>query len=319
MTMSVGDPLRKVRSGEKLVITADAWNAMIDVVNSFRLQQTSPIDRTRGYRETIVRAKNGTGGALDIFSVVALNWIGYASTGDAESATIWQAEKPGWSASDPLQNFIGILLDPLPDDGRFVRVGVAGAFPVKIDSDGYAPNLFDGYCDAETDNTGNLKQMRGGRFQIVGHNFIVADSTPFAIVELGQRPPHQLSAAMLSRDGAHDLLSTPDFIMGETTAILSATPFTATFDGAPYKSGLSLIALGGDDKTARLCTIGGGGTAGAFLLSLNNPLGGSDDTNPYLKWIPAPTGYSGNVIVRDAAGTGTTTLTFSDGLLTAVT
>src|SRR5208282_3366571 len=132
MNEPVGNPWKKVISGEPLTISAVAWNAMLDVAkqDQSRSQSNRPLTQSRD--ADIVKVLNDTGIDLAQYSVVGLAGpifdpgFSLASLAAFLRDVVFVANLPAMPGQ------FGIMLDPVPIGG-VGRAYVDGVCPVMID------------------------------------------------------------------------------------------------------------------------------------------------------------------------------------------
>lgn len=177
----MGVDLKKVKSGDRLRIPAQTFNAFVDAA---RAHGDSAHDVRRrgavGRRTGDILIQNKTGGDLDEFSVVGLGDPIFEPTDDETTATFkaqvgFEGETP--ATADHTGKF-AIILEPLAADA-IGPARVSGVCPVEID-------ITDtGHTCADIDNaeTGNLNSGVTGAAQILWAE--TGTGVKWAVVRLG--------------------------------------------------------------------------------------------------------------------------------------
>lgn len=128
-----GNPLKKVRSGDKLSISAEAFNAFIDAAIDYRnrrnVQGGESTPQTPS--STIVLVRNQTSGDLSRFSVLALDGP-IVTPSQNLSAFQNTIAFDGVLPSSGTNERIAILWQPAPI-GSIVRACVAGVTAARVD------------------------------------------------------------------------------------------------------------------------------------------------------------------------------------------
>ena len=126
--------MRKVRRGDPLVISAEAFNSFIDVAQAFRrgrLNARRPAFAPRGGQLSTVRVRNKTGTALTRYAVVGLDQPA-VSPGDNEEEFTNHIVLDGVVPSvDEHAGRFAVLLEPANPDA-VVRACVSGPCVVRL-------------------------------------------------------------------------------------------------------------------------------------------------------------------------------------------
>lgn len=125
------DPYRKVQSGEKLKIHAQAWNRMLDSIS------TKPGNSAGGLEYhsapyTWVYCKNATGSTVNRWGVMAITGVEITPTSTAGGATAEFERMPVLTGSTVTNTTTGwcVAVEPI-ENNKIGRVAIAGAVQVK--------------------------------------------------------------------------------------------------------------------------------------------------------------------------------------------
>ena len=124
-----GDPYRKVQSGQRLKIPAEAWNSCLDAAADLKSRQLArgAGTPTGGDRPGIC-VRNDTGADLAQFSVVRLDGVVITEAADHNQF----AMGPICKAVTPAAGcFVAVIQEPIRN-GAFGRALVDGLSPVKL-------------------------------------------------------------------------------------------------------------------------------------------------------------------------------------------
>ncbi|RMF94393.1 MAG: hypothetical protein D6741_12680, partial [Planctomycetota bacterium] len=190
-----GDPLKKVRPGQRLQIPAEAFNTFIDAALDYRKRrhQQARKKHTQQPSSTIVRVRNQTGSDLDRFAVVALDGPILTPT-DNLRAFQEQIAFDGTAPASDTQGRFAILWEPAPA-GRIVRACIAGVSIVKLnvgdENHTHAEVVAGqtGYLQSSTSGPAVILWKEAGtgtKWAIVRFGGGAGDTTPSVLPELGR-------------------------------------------------------------------------------------------------------------------------------------
>ena len=129
----MGDPLKKVQSGQPLAIPASTFNSMIDAARAHRSSaRQSGGKQTEPLRGQLVTVKNSSGADVGRFGVLGIDDVVFSSTDNlAEFQNNWALDCSEPATADHLGRFV-VLAEPLAS-GRIGKAYVSGVCAVKID------------------------------------------------------------------------------------------------------------------------------------------------------------------------------------------
>ena len=192
----MGDNLKKVQPGDRLVIPAATFNAFIDAAQDQRRRQrglsreSQPVFQQTG----IILVRNDTGNDLDRFSVVGIDGP-IIEPSDNEDEFKNRATAIGVTPSGGVHDGkFAVLLEPLKS-GAIGRGCVSGVCPalIQMDHDHHE------YADIEDGETGHLLSVPSGSAQILWKE-TSEESLKLAIVRLGN-PSTSLALVLVVKDG----------------------------------------------------------------------------------------------------------------------
>lgn len=198
----MGDPFKKVQSGDRLRIPATAYNRLMDVARDHQADKQN----TRQKQETslpqpgvILTVRNDSGSDCDRFEVLGLDSPVFEptdNTADFSRGVVMDAKTP----DDPTHrgSFV-VLLEPIAD-GAVGRAIVQGAAYVQVDITG---NDVDEWADIEDAETGNLKAGVTGSAKILWRASS-ATGVQWCVCLLGAKADNQVSAS--DTDGTRNTL-----------------------------------------------------------------------------------------------------------------
>lgn len=179
-----GDPFRRVAAGEKLQISAEAWNALLDVARADKGNQGEIAQRpfSEVGNTGIIRVVNNTGGARDRLEVVGLD---VPAILPADNATQF-LRYPLVSAVAVNSGHVGkfaILAEPLAV-GAIGKAYVSGVCPAYVDVGADDGDLE--YAQAYAGDHSSLRPAAAGCAQILWKE--AGTGKKFARVRLSNAP-----------------------------------------------------------------------------------------------------------------------------------
>ena len=159
-----GDPFKKVQPGQRLEISAAAYNAFIDAARAVRQHKVGGAEASPFLRQTgIVLVKNATGAAQDLFAVLGLDGPVISPTAN-ESEFVRQVALNGVVPADAThRGRFCVLAEPLAD-GAIGRAVVAGVTPVRLLVD---PETLYDYADVRDGSTQTLHNQPHGSARVL--------------------------------------------------------------------------------------------------------------------------------------------------------
>lgn len=179
-----GDPLRKVRSGDRLVIPARAYNGFIDAARDFQERQRNSLSNSTQSpsKNGIVFLKNSTGSDLNQFSVVGIDGPLFGPD-DNEDEFRHNVSLKGVTP-DIASHYVAYAVTQEPiATGKIGKAMVAGMTVVQLevkDDDHMYAVMVDG-------DTGKLQSSKTGTAQIQWKKGAKGE-TDWALVALGASP-----------------------------------------------------------------------------------------------------------------------------------
>jgi len=176
----MADALRKVKSGDPLVIPAATFNTFVDAARNYLQRRQSQGGRaTPSARDSgIVLAKNATGYDQDRFDVLGVDSPVITPTDNADEFKnrvtidgVTPTEASHWGA-------FAILLEPVAS-GEIGRACVSGICPVKV----YVTDTTHAFADVSDGQAGYLAGAETGAAQILWRE--TGTGEVWAIVRLG--------------------------------------------------------------------------------------------------------------------------------------
>lgn len=188
-----GDPLKKVQSGDRLNIPAEAYNAFIDAARATRGQQVLGADAQEFTRQTtLAKVRNLTGANRDRFSVVGLNQP-IVLPADNAAEFLRQTTFDGVTPASGYEDRFGVLLEPLATN-KIGLAAVAGVVPMRV----HFTATNHEYAAINSGDATKLKSAGSGWARILWHeDFPVGPDPPnvtlWALVLLGgERQPRMI-------------------------------------------------------------------------------------------------------------------------------
>ena len=158
-----GDTFKKVRPGERLVISAEAYNAFIDAAQAVRERKLFGTDSEQFFRQSgIVKIKNASGADQERFAVLGLGEPIITPTANLDEFKR-QVTFVGTVPSGDHRGRFAVLLEPLAVD----KIGwavVAGVVPVRLRVD--PEQLYD-YAEIVGDSTHALQNVPHGSARVL--------------------------------------------------------------------------------------------------------------------------------------------------------
>lgn len=262
-----GDAFKKTQAGQKLDISAKAYNAFVDaaLANQTRSNVGASAGAGRQHLGNVL-IQNKTGSDLAEFAVVGLGDPIFEPTDAAKTATF--KAQVGFEGDTPATashtGKFAILLEPIADDNIGIA-RVSGLCPVKID----ITDTDHAFADIDNSETGNLNSATSGAAQILWAES--GTGVKWAVVRLGA--PVQSSsmfAVLVWRDGG-----TTD---GSKTTQCNRTYKVRTRDATGPDTGGELLGTGMTPEKTRPYPYGplvvpsstGSGVAGFGYHDSNN-------------------------------------------------
>ncbi len=224
----MGNPLKKVRTGEKLVIPAATFNTMIDAARDFKRRQQNRASTGQAYfhQTGIVLVANNSGGDRNRFDVLGVT----EPIIRPEDNPIEFTRRPTFRGVRPTASHKGrfvVLLEPVKD-GHIAHAVIAGVTVARVRVD-FAD---DPCCDVTPDKHGFLQTCLDGSAQILWKQ---RDSgTCWAIVRLGN------ICAADSGDGSDSWSDSDSFSDSDVVGCRGKTETVRVLLATPYRSGDSL-------------------------------------------------------------------------------
>jgi hypothetical protein len=157
----MGDAFKKVQTGQRLTIPAEAYNAFIDTALAARGRQQFGADASPFFRQSgIAKVKNLTGAHRERFAIVGLgNPLILPSENEEEFK-----RQIAFDGLPPSQSGrLAILLEPIPA-GKIGLAVVAGVVPVRLLVN--PAQLYD-FADIMTGNTHALRNVPAGSARVL--------------------------------------------------------------------------------------------------------------------------------------------------------
>ena len=195
----MGDTMKKVKSGDPLVVPAQTFNSFVDAARDFqgRRQNQGSSQQQAFYPSGIVPVKNASGSDLGRFSVLGLDGPVYTPS-DNEDEFVNHVALSG-STPDEADHLGGfcVLMEPLAD-GAIGRACILGVCPVKVDVvDADHP-----YADIKDGDSGQLESGWSGAARILWKE--AGTGSKWAYVGLGAGSDRaQFQATVIAQPGSH--------------------------------------------------------------------------------------------------------------------
>jgi hypothetical protein len=278
----MGDTMRKVRSGDSLVIPASTFNTFIDAARDFRDRQNR-IKRT-GTRDTrhsgIILVKNASGSDCNRFHVLGIKEsviLPADNEDEFRNKVTLTGEAP--NEDDHLGKFV-ILLEPLKNDSIGMAMAL-GVCPVKITVE----NEDHTFADVNDSEASTLKSGSTGAAQILWKEDGTGEK--WAVVRLGTPailPPIYKATA----DQSGSTVQVKRIKADGTLAMGDAEELDVYSDAYPVRSNDILILTA--DADGKPVAMPVHGNDNAFEI----PSGSGDTANTTTWDITAqPSGYAG--------------------------
>jgi hypothetical protein len=236
-------PLKKVRSGQKLRIPAEAYNAFVDAATDLRRRQQAqqqedhPQQRDVG----IVLVKNSSGADRGQFAVLGITGPLFAATGAGSNLQEFKNRVVLDCATPSISSHTGkfvVLAEPILS-GKIGRAFVAGVFSAKVE----IIAADDGYADVK-DSASELKTAATGAARILWKESGTG-AGKWAILSLGGG-----GGGGTTGGGFSVLRIFSNRTCGEVYAAYKLTLGTGTFDSAGSTFNASHIGADGEEVTA---------------------------------------------------------------------
>ena len=160
----MGDPLRKVRSGEKLAIPAETFNTFIDAARDLkeRRQRRGTRARQEVRQSGVVPVRNDSGADRERFEVLGVDSLIYGPADNEEEFK----NRPALVGVTPTEadhagRFV-VLTEPVADGG-IGRALAAGVSPVRVD----VTDPEHGFADVADGDCGHLAGGSEGAAQVL--------------------------------------------------------------------------------------------------------------------------------------------------------
>lgn len=155
-----GDPFKKVQPGQRLEISAEAYNAFIDAARAARQQKVSGAEASQFFRQSgIVKVQNTTGSAQNRFAVLGL---GAPIILPADNLGEFQRQVTCRGVQPAQHGPFCVLLEPLAA-GAIGQAVVSGVAPVRLL---VTSQLYD-YAEAIEGDTGKLRNVPHGPSRVL--------------------------------------------------------------------------------------------------------------------------------------------------------
>lgn len=289
-----GEPLKKVQTGERLVIPAAAYNAFIDAANAERARRLSraggpaaPPPPTGG----VVLVKNTTGSAVGRFGVLALG-DPLIDPGDDENEFAARVAFEGAAPGDPVEagNWC-VTLEPI-DAGGVGRALASGVSICRLNVGGGVED----FAEAAVGQTGYLVASATGTARVL---WVEASggSERWAVVRLGDGAGSGGGIDIEEGDGSPSYAGVVTIIVDQSDGLRLTQPGgagTATLsiqDASASQAGIvstTTQTFGGDKTFADDVEV-----QGTFVVT-----NGSKNTNLWQEQLSVADG-SGNIVAID--------------------
>ena len=137
----MGDAFKKVQAGQRIAITAEAYNAFIDAAQAVREHKQFGTEASQFFRQSgIVKLKNASGADQARFAVLGLTEpiiLPAANTPEFKRQVTFEGVVP---AKNDHRGKFAVLLEPIAE-GKIGLAVIAGVVPVRLKVD--AEQLYD--------------------------------------------------------------------------------------------------------------------------------------------------------------------------------
>jgi hypothetical protein len=235
--MPTGDPLKHVRSGDKLRIPAAVYNAFIDTTRQSRARQQDQRQGAtpRSKSSTLIRVKNASGTDQPRFAVMGISSPILASTGDNDH---FKSEVT-FSVTTPTTAHRGrfvVLQEPLAS-GAIGTACVAGVTLVKLSVPANA-DAFD-RADVKDADAGVVESSLHGSATILWRE---GTSNGWAVIRLGAAVPEGVTFQVsLTQDGGNAGGASADCSWTYTVHPFGNPDFELVTEQSPKRYRLPLI------------------------------------------------------------------------------
>ncbi len=175
-----GDAFKKVQPGQRLEVTAEAFNAFLDAARAVREHKVFGTDASQFFRQSgIVKVRNASGADQGRFAVLGLTEpiiLPAANEPEFKRQVTFEGVVP--SKSDHKGKF-AVLLEPVAD-GKIGLAVVAGVVPVRLQVD---PNQLYDRAEIIDADTGKLLNVPHGSARVLWIDAIGSEER-WAIVRL---------------------------------------------------------------------------------------------------------------------------------------
>jgi hypothetical protein len=131
----MGDAFKKVQAGQRIAITAEAYNAFIDAAQAVREHKQFGTEASQFFRQSgIVKVKNASGADQARFAVLGLSEpiiLPAANAAEFKRQVTFEGVVP---AKDEHEGKFAVLLEPIAD-GKIGLAVIAGVVPVRLKVD----------------------------------------------------------------------------------------------------------------------------------------------------------------------------------------
>lgn len=272
----------KVDSGDKIVISAQVWNAMLDAAVANRMGDNPSPDGAPGSRSaTVIRIRNDSGAAVARFGILGINGPIVTPTNNLTEFKRTIALKGITPAAGTHEGKFAVLLEPLAKDKIGAAV-ISGGVPVQI-SGPIGP-----FAEISDAVSGYLTPGDSGSARILyPPQDDVATDQRWAVIRIGE-------GGTVSGGGGGTVQQVYVYVHIPSQTVSSGTrTYLTTFAviGETPGSGMKLTSSGSetgmyaDAPTGSDYLLIDGTTTGIASLDLLSPIGGA-----WIKWDSASTG-----------------------------
>jgi hypothetical protein len=159
-----GDAFKKVQPGQRLEITAEAYNAFLDAARAVREHKQFGAEASQFFRQSgIVKVKNVSGSDQARFAVLGLNQPIVLPTANQNEFQ----RQVALEGTVPVQNLhqgrFAVLWEPIAA-GQIGLATIAGVTPARLEVD---PSRIYDYADIIPGNTQKLRNLPHGSAQVL--------------------------------------------------------------------------------------------------------------------------------------------------------
>jgi hypothetical protein len=159
-----GDAFRKVQPGQRLEITAEAYNAFVDAALAVREQKQFGAEASQFFRQSgIIKIKNASGSDQARFAVLALTKpivLPTANQNEFQRQVALEATVP---KEHTHRGRLAVLWEPIAN-GQIGLATVSGVTPVRLEVD--PDHLYD-YADFIPDDAQKLRNVPHGSARVL--------------------------------------------------------------------------------------------------------------------------------------------------------